>query len=255
MADSQNAPVTIVLGGTGAIGGELAQILDEQRHHVVLAGRNRDRLAALETGQGFETCVVDAAIPGSVEACIAEVAERQGRVTGIANCIGSILLKPAHLTTDDEFAEVLQTNLGSSFAAIRGAAKAMRNTGGSVVLVSTAAVRIGIPNHEAIAAAKAGVEGLARSAAATYANSGIRVNVVAPGLVTTPLSRNIWENPAAAAASLEMHALGRLGTPRDIASLVAWLLDPQNDWITGQVIGVDGGLGSLRRRPRRTVNE
>lgn len=146
---------------------------------------------------------------------------------------------------------VLQANLYSSFATIRGAANAMRDTAGSVVLVSTAAARIGIPNHEAIAAAKAGVEGLARSAAASYASKGIRVNVVAPGLVKSEMSRSIWANESAAAASVEMHALGRLGEPQDIASMIVWLLNPANDWITGQVIGIDGGLGSVLPRQRR----
>ena len=99
-----------------------------------------------------------------------------------------------------------------------------------------------------IAAAKAGVEGLARSAAATYAGAGIRVNAVAPGLVRTPLSERITSNPAGEKASLAMHALGRLGEPGDVASLIAWLLAEENTWVTGQVLGVDGGLGSLHLR-------
>ena len=103
-------------------------------------------------------------------------------------------------------------------------------------------------NHEAIAAAKSGVMGLALSAAATYAPRNLRVNCVAPGLVDTPLAARITSNEAALKASTALHALGRIGRPEDVASGIAWLLDPANDWVTGQVLGIDGGLGTLRPR-------
>ena len=92
--------------------------------------------------------------------------------------------------------------------------------------------------------------GLARSAAASYAARNLRINVISPGLVKSKMTKRLWENSAAAAASIEMHALGRLGEPSQIASLAAWLLDPANDWITGQIIGVDGGLGSILPRKK-----
>lgn len=126
----------------------------------------------------------------------------------------------------------------------------MKAAGGSVVLMSSAAARIGLASHEAIAAAKAGVIGLAKSAAASYATQGIRFNVVAPGLVKTNLTRKIWESQRAAATSQAMHALGRLGEPDDIAALIAWLLDPDNTWVTGEVFSIDGGLSTVRLNPR-----
>jgi NAD(P)-dependent dehydrogenase (short-subunit alcohol dehydrogenase family) len=127
----------------------------------------------------------------------------------------------------------------------------MRKSGGSIVLMTTAAARLGLANHEAIAAAKAGVIGLMQSAAASYASRGIRVNAVAPGLVKTGLTERIWSKETSAEYSRNMHALGRLGEPKDVASLIVWLLDPENDWITGQVFGVDGGLGTLHVAARR----
>jgi len=117
-----------------------------------------------------------------------------------------------------------------------------------VVLVSSAAARIGLANHEAIAAAKAGVAGLVLSAAATYARARIRVNAVAPGLVDTPLARGITSNDLATKASIAMHPLGRLGRPEDVARGILFLLDPVNDWVTGQMLGVDGGLADLKTR-------
>ena len=88
--------------------------------------------------------------------------------------------------------------------------------------------------------------GLARSAAATYSRADIRFNVVAPGLVKTSATSRITESPAGSKTSLGMHPLGRFGEPEDIAAAIEWLLDPQQTWITGQVIGVDGGLADLK---------
>ena len=244
-----NQDVVIILGATGAVGRCLTQTIPSEGVTVVAAGRNTERLQNL-SGQGIETVECDASQPGTIGAAI-ENAGKIGTVRGIVNCIGSILLKPAHLTTDEEFHSVLQTNLMSSFEVLRAGAKVMRSHGGSIVFASTAAARIGIPSHEAIAAAKAGVEGMARSAAATYARYGIRINVVAPGLVKSEMSRQIWDNESAAAASRDMHALGRLGEPSDVASLIQWLLDPQNSWITGQIIAIDGGLSSVVQRQKR----
>jgi NAD(P)-dependent dehydrogenase (short-subunit alcohol dehydrogenase family) len=183
-----------------------------------------------------------------VEERAREIQAEFGSLDGIANCVGSLLLKPAHLTRDEEWDDTIRTNLSSAFAAVRSAAKTMKKAGGSVVLVSSAAARIGLPNHEAIAAAKAGIIGLTLSAAASYASSGIRINAVAPGLTRTPMTDRITSRPASEKASLSMHALGRLGEPKDIASAISWLLDPAQSWLTGQVIGVDGGLADIRLR-------
>ena len=172
-----------------------------------------------------------------------------GGLTGITNCVGSILLKPAHLTSTADWAATLATNLTSGFGCVRAAGRLMKADGGSVVLVSSAAARIGLPNHEAIAAAKAGIIGLVLSAAATYARQKIRFNAVAPGLTRTPLAAGLVASELAEKASVAMHPLGRLGEPEDVARAIAWLLDPQQSWVTAQVIGIDGGLADVKGRP------
>lgn len=240
--------VTLILGATGGIGGALARRIRSGGGTVIPAGRNAERLAVISAELGEAGIEFDASSFESVERAVQQAAARHGRLDGVALCSGSLLLKPAHLTTEAEYRSTMAANLDAAFATVRAAAKAMIDTGGSIVLVSSAAARSGLANHEAIAAAKAGIIGLALSAAASYAPRGIRVNCVAPGLTETALTARITGNEASRRASEAMHALGRIGRPEDIASAMAWLLDPENSWVTGQTIGVDGGLASVRPR-------
>lgn len=242
-----------VLGATGTIGSELCQRMIKDGHSVLLVARDHDKLQALSDRLGAEAtpCLMsDFASSDMIKRAIEEPLGDQP-LSGIVNCIGSLLLKPAHGTSDQEFRDTIETNLFTAFAAVRTAGTLLRKQGGSVVLMASAAAEIGLTNHEAISAAKAGIIGLARSAAASYAASNIRVNVVSPGLTCTELTRRIWENPANNAASCDMHALGRLGQPAHIVSAIAWLLDPANDWITGEVMHIDGGLSHIQ--PRRKM--
>jgi NAD(P)-dependent dehydrogenase (short-subunit alcohol dehydrogenase family) len=240
-------PTYIVFGATGGMGSEVSRGLASKGHRVVLVGRSAPKLDTLSTelmGSSFEIDVTDSE---AVEQVCRKVLEEHGRLDGLANCVGSLLLKPAHLTSPADWKATIDTNLGSAFAVVRAAGRVMTD-GGSVVLVSSAAARLGLANHEAIAAAKAGVIGLALSAAATYGNRGLRFNAVAPGLVKTPMTERITQNEAAVKSSEAMHALGKLGEPGDVARMITWLLDPEQTWVTGQVFGIDGGLATVRTR-------
>jgi NAD(P)-dependent dehydrogenase (short-subunit alcohol dehydrogenase family) len=236
----------VVLGAAGGIGSETCRRLRQNGSQVLLGGRNEEHLKKLAAEVDSPYRVLDATSIDQVETCVDEAKRSMDGLDGIVNCVGSVLLKPAHRTSPAEWNDTISTNLTSAFAAVRAGYKALRDTGGAIVLISTAAARVGLPNHEAIAAAKAGVIGLMQSAAASYAPRGIRINVVAPGLVRTGMTERIWSNEKSAEVSRSMHAIGRLGEPGDVASLLVWLLDPENDWITGQVFGVDGGLATLR---------
>ena len=237
----------VIFGAYGGIGSALSRILAARGDRLLLAGRNAEKLSALASELGAAHAAAEATESASIEAAIAAAAQQFGEVHGVANCFGSLLLKPGHVTTDAEFESVLAINLKSAFAVMRGAAKSIPGAG-SVVLVSSAAASYGLINHEAIAAAKAGVEGLTLAAAATYARRGLRFNCVAPGLTDTPLTARIMSSEVGAKASLNMHALGRFGRPDDVAAAIAFLLDPAQSWITGQVLGVDGGLSSVFSR-------
>jgi len=237
-----------ILGGAGGIGSALAKRVVDAGGRVFLAGRDAGKLAATAADLGALHRVVDATDPDAVDSCADQAAEVLGGLTGIACCAGSLLLKPAHLTTTADWQATLAANLTTAFGCVRAAGRLLKTDGGSVVLVSSAAARIGLANHEAIAAAKAGIIGLVLSAAATYARQRIRFNAVAPGLTKTPLTQGLVASELAEKASIGMHPLGRLGTPDDVARAIAFLLDPAQDWITGQVLGVDGGLASLKTR-------
>jgi NAD(P)-dependent dehydrogenase (short-subunit alcohol dehydrogenase family) len=250
MSDSNFA---IIAGITGGIGSNLARRLHAAGWRVGGFARSADKLDALAAElPGLETATADATDPAAVEAAIAELTARGGgRLDAYVHCVGSILLKSAHLTSLDEWRRTLDLNLNSAFYGLKAAVGPMQTQGsGSIVLLSSVAASTGLPSHEAIAAAKGGIEGLVRAAAASYASRNVRVNAVAPGLTDTPMAAGLLGNPAARAFSEKMHPLGRVGTPANIASAIAYLLSPEADWVTGQVWGIDGGMGSVRPRPK-----
>ncbi len=247
-AESTQTGIHIIFGAAGGIGTALCHRLAHAGHTVIAASRTPERLVGLGSLPNIHTAVADPGNPSSVDALLAKVVQERGRIDGVANLAGAFLLKPAHLTSDEEFAQQIQTNLVTAFNVLRSAVRHMGEGGGSIVLMSSVAATMGLANHEAVAASKAGVEGLARSAAATYASRRIRINTVAPGLTRTPLTARLTANEASLKASAAMHPLGRIGEPEEVASAIAWLLGSDAAWVTGQTIGVDGGLSKVRSR-------
>jgi 3-oxoacyl-[acyl-carrier protein] reductase len=235
----------IIFGASGGIGSALARRIKGKS--LLLVGRNEEKLRLLGEELHAPFLSADVTKFEEVDRIFDEAVKQFGEIHGVVNSVGSIILKPAHLTSEAEWHQTLNVNLTSAFAIARSAGRTM-TAGGSVVLISTAAARTGLANHDAIAAAKGGILSLVLSAGATYASRGLRFNAVAPGLVATPLSERIVSNEASRKISLAMHALGRLGTPEDIASMIEWLLEPENSWVSGQVFGVDGGLATLRSK-------
>ena len=245
------APVTLIFGATGGIGSALSRRLAQHGHRLVLSARDPDRLAALAEAMDAPTHSGDLLQPETAAQAVAVAAEAYGRVDHVVHAVGSILLKPAHRLSDPEWEGVLALNLTSAFRVLRAGLEPMLRQsgedGGSFVFCSTSAAQAGLANHEAIAAAKGGLEALVRSAAATYAARSIRINAVAPGLVETPLAAPLLRSGPAREASQRLHPLGRLGQPDDIAQAIHMLID--NTWITGQTLAVDGGL-SLKQQGR-----
>lgn len=235
----------LIIAASSAIGTALARLLVEQGNKVFLTSRNIEKISSLAEELKAPYSALDAADFTATDSIFTVAKEKLGKLDGVVNCAGSLMLKPAHNTTQEQFLSVMTASLTTAFSTVHAAGKHL-NQGGSVVLISSAAAIQGIPNHEAIAAAKAGIIGLIRSAAASYASNQLRFNAVAPGLTETPMTAHLISTPAFRKVSEGMHALHRLGNPMDIARAIAFFLDENNSWITGQILAVDGGLSCIR---------
>jgi len=168
-------------------------------------------------------------------------------IHGLVYCPGSINLRPFNRLTTQDFLTDFQQNVLGAIAVIQYLLPRLKKAdGASIVLFSTVAVKIGMPFHASIAAAKGAIEGLAKSLAAELATSKIRVNVIAPSLTDTPLASALLNSDEKREAAAKRHPLNSIGSADEIGQLVAFLIQDNSRWITGQVIGVDGGIGSLK---------
>lgn len=240
--------IALITGASGTLGGEVAQRLAESGYRLVLTGRDEQKLAAPPLSDALKI-VADLARPEDVVNLFKTIDAHYGEPASLlAHCAGSVMIRPLHRTTPGQYRACLQNNLDSAFYTLQGFVLGLINNkaSGCAVLVSSIAARIGISNHAAVAAAKAGVEGLIRSVAATYAGRGIRVNGIAPGLMRTSATEGFFAGEKAEAQLAAQYPLGRYGRVEDAAGLICWLLSREAEWITGQIISIDGGFSSIR---------
>jgi NAD(P)-dependent dehydrogenase (short-subunit alcohol dehydrogenase family) len=237
----------IIYGGAGGIGSALARRLRARGHDVHLVGRDAGRLAALADAIGATHAVADVA---DREALARATLAAGSRLDGLAYCIGSINLKPLGRLTDADFLRDFELNALGAARAVQAALPALKASEGasaSILLMSSVAVAQGFPAHASVSMAKGAVEGLTVALAAELAPR-IRVNCIAPSLTRTPLAVGLTGSETMASAIAALHPIPRLGEPDDVAALGALLLDSEAGWITGQIIGVDGGRSMLRTR-------
>jgi len=244
----------VITGGSGGIGSATARRAVAAGATVALIARDAERLQSVAQDAGAHAYPADVLDPQAFAEAIERIESERGEIDGYVHAVGSIVLRPLHVLSLEEWNATLTINATSAFLALKSIVpRMMRRKRGSVVLFSTVAVGTGLANHEAIAAAKGAVEGLVRSAAISYARFGIRVNAIAPALTKTELSRSLWSNDAMLEASVAMHPLGRIGEPDDIAAAAAFLLSDDAGWMSGQIIGIDGALSAGVAPPKRVV--
>ena len=240
--------VVWVLGAAGGVGSIVCQNLSNQGWKVVGSGRTEETLQLLSSQiDGLDVLPVDARDDAAMKKAVANIVETHGRLDAVVVAVGSILLRPLHATSAEQVQDTIEQNFTTAFNAVRSAAvPMMRGDGGRIVLFSSVAASHGMTNHAAIAAAKGAVEGLTRASAADYAKRGIRVNAIAPAMTDTPMSESLLKSEASRKISDSMHPIGRIGEAKEIADVASWLVDGAPEWMTGQIIGVNGGLGTVK---------
>ena len=167
-------------------------------------------------------------------------------IDGLVYFPGSINLKPFKNLKAINFQSDFQLNVQGAIASIQTYLPNLSlSENASIVLFSTVAVQTGMPFHSSVAVSKGAIEGLTRALAAEFAPK-IRVNCVAPSLTNTPMADRLLNSPEKIEASANRHPLKKIGNPSDIANMVEFLLSEKSQWITGQILHVDGGLGNLK---------
>ena len=224
----------LIIGASSGIGQALARQLNNGTTQLYLASRSKGEV----NGENVHYQEID--VTEDFELDLPEALD------GLVYCPGTINLKPFHRLKEEDFLHDFKVNHLGAVKVIQQALKALKKSeNASIVLFSTVAVQTGLTFHSSVASAKGAIEGLARALAAELTPS-IRVNVVAPSLTDTPLADRLLSSDDKKKANAERHPLKSLGTADDMANAAKFLLTEESRWMTGQVISVDGGMGSLR---------
>jgi len=226
----------VIVGGSSGIGLALTKQLSEEGHHITVLSRTADELASLP-GVSHITYDVTSEDAPSIEL---------ETIDGFVYCPGSINLKPFHGLKPQDFQIDFDINVKGAVKSLQSVIKTIKKSPAcSVVFFSTVAVQQGMPFHSSVAASKGAIEGLTRSLAAEL-HPNVRVNCIAPSITETPLASRILSSEEKKEASGKRHPLNRVGTADEVAKLANFLLSDDSSWMTGQIIGLDGGMSSLR---------
>ncbi|AEE20954.1 SDR family NAD(P)-dependent oxidoreductase [Dokdonia sp. 4H-3-7-5] len=224
----------LLIGGSHGIGFEIASTLHHD-HTVYVASRTNENLGNLDVNY----------IEYDTEKDELDLSQLPEHIDGFVFCPGTINLKPFKMLSVDTFRDDMELNFLSMIKVVHQIMEHLKKSEqASLVFFSTVAVKVGMPFHTSVAAAKGAIEGFAKALAAEYAPK-LRVNVIAPSLTDTPLAKRLLSNDKKKEMMDARHPLKRVGTSQDIANIATFLLSDESSWITGQVIGVDGGMSTL----------
>ncbi len=220
----------LIIGGSGGIGSAIINQLPES-DEIVNLSRREPAVDREITHHGLDVLKDD-------------LPEMKG-VDSIIYCPGSINLKPIGSLKIEDFQNDFNINVLGAVRVIKAYHRELKRNSGSIVMFSTVASKIGMPFHSSVAAAKSGVEGLAKSLAAELAPK-VRVNCVAPTVTETPLAENLLRNEKAQESTKERHPLKNYLSAEEVAGMAVYLVSEQARNITGQIMGIDAGIGSVR---------
>ena len=232
----------LIFGATGSVGSNLAIQLSQANKEIHLIGRNDVELEKLSSELGCDYTVLDILSDDIYENLQKNFEDID--LAGIAYCIGSIDLKPLEKTNKEDFQKCLKLNFFPIVEVIKVFKDNLKKNKGSIVLFSTVAAQRGFTNHSIIATVKGAIEGLTVSLAAEFAPD-IKVNCIAPSLTNSKMAEPILKNKIVAEGIAKAHPLKRIGEGKDTAAMAKFLLTEESSWITGQIIGVDGGRSTL----------
>jgi 3-oxoacyl-[acyl-carrier protein] reductase len=237
--------IALVTGASRGIGKAIATKLAAQGAFVVAAARGENAKPVADeitaAGGKAEFIPLDLTQPGASEAAVAGVLERHGRIDILVNNAGITKDQLMLRMKRDDWDAVLGTNLTAGFVLTQAVLKPMlKQRGGRIVNISSVVGQVGNAGQANYAASKAGIIGFSKAVALEVASRGITVNVVAPGLIDTDMTRAITESAHEAWAS--KIPLKRLGSPEDVAAAVCFLASDEASYITGQVLAVNGGM-------------
>ena len=232
----------LIFGATGSIGSNLAKLMVSKNQDVQLIGRNENGLKSLSSELDCKYSVVDVLNEQSIKNLKNEFEGQD--ISGIAYCVGSIDLKPIRAVKKDDFIKCFDLNFFPIVETIKNFQDNLKKNKGSIVMFSTVAVQRGFTNHSIIASVKGAIEGLTVSLAAEFAPN-VRVNCIAPSLTRSKIAEPILKNKLIAEGVAKAHPMKRVGEGKDAAAMAQFLLSDDSSWITGQIIGVDGGRSKL----------
>lgn len=224
---------TLLIGASSAVAKEVAKALSAKNERIISISRNEPNAPFTEFYE--HTFNSETSFP-----------KLEGVIDGLVYFPGTINLKPFRSLKENDFLNDFNINVLGAIKSIQTYAPNLQlSDKASIVLFSTVAVQTGMPFHSSIAVSKGAIEGLTRSLAAEFAPK-IRVNCIAPSLTNSPLADRLLNSPEKMEASANRHPLKKVGTPADLANMVEFLLSEKSQWISGQIMHVDGGMGSIK---------